>query len=188
MIRKFFEEKDADWIFEQLRDELPWEKRINKKYNTEEPRLSCWIGEHPYIYSGVEWPALPFTPLTEMIRERLFEILNYKFNSVLANLYRDGKDSIAWHSDDEPMLGKKPFIASISLGDLRMFELRRKLDLTKNSEKDYDYVQHLRVPLTHGSLLIMEGATQDDWQHQVPREYHDRGPRINLTYRTIYPS
>ena len=62
------------------------------------------------------------------------------------------------------MLGKRPFIASISLGDLRMFELRRKLDLTKHTEKDYEFVQHVRVPLTHGSLLIMEEATQDDWQ------------------------
>lgn len=99
-----------------------------------------------------------------MLRDRLYETLNYKFNSVLANLYRDGKDSVAWHSDDEPMLGKHPYIASISLGDRRMFELRRKLDLNTHDIDDYNYVQHVKVPLTHGSLLIMEGATQDDWQ------------------------
>jgi alpha-ketoglutarate-dependent dioxygenase alkB family protein 3 len=104
-----------------------------------------------------------------MLRDRLNETLNFKFNSVLANLYRDGKDSIAWHSDDEPMLGKHPFIASISLGDLRMFELRRKLNLMECKDEDYEYVQHVKVPLTHGSLLIMEGATQDDWQVKTER-------------------
>jgi alpha-ketoglutarate-dependent dioxygenase alkB family protein 3 len=123
-----------------------------------------------------------------MIRNRLHEVLNYKFNSVLGNFYRDGKDSVAWHSDDEPMLGKHPYIASLSFGDLRMFEMRRKPSNPNPTSDDYDFVQHVKIPVNHGSLLIMEGATQDDWQHQIPKEYHDRGGRINLTYRTIYPS
>ena len=98
-----------------------------------------------------------------MINDRLFDVLKYKFNSVLANLYRDGKDSIAWHSDDEPMLGKHPFIASISLGDTRVFEMRAKLSPSAPLE-EYEYVQHYKIPVDHGSLLVMEGATQDDWQ------------------------
>ena len=105
----------------------------------------------------------------------------------MANLYRDGKDTVGWHSgwhchlsitylflysfhlyiylDDEPMLGKHPYIASLSFGDIRTFEMRRKLPLG-TSEEEYKYVQHVKIPVTHGSLLIMEGATQDDWQVQ----------------------
>lgn len=173
-------------IFKRLKKEIPWQHRVNEKYNSEEPRLSCWIGEHPYTYSGVSWPAHPFTQTTEIIRDKLEKEINYKFNSVLCNLYRNCKDGIGWHSDNEPMLGKNPFIASISLGETRTFEMRRKIQ-NYTSETDYEYAQIYRFPLTHGSLLIMDGATQVDWQHQVPKEYHDKGPRINLTFRKIYP-
>lgn len=186
-IQNFIDQKNSDWIFDQLVKELPWETRINKKYNTEEPRLSCWIGEHKYIYSGVEWAPLPFNPITEMLNDLLYEKINYKFNSVLCNLYRNEKDSVAWHSDDEPMLGKHPYIASLSFGDNRMFEMRRKIE-SNQPIQDYEFVQHIKIPLTHGSLVIMQGATQDDWQHQVPKEYHSRNQRMNLTFRTIYPS
>jgi alpha-ketoglutarate-dependent dioxygenase alkB family protein 3 len=99
-----------------------------------------------------------------MIRDRLYQVLKREFNSVLGNYYRDGKDSVAWHSDDEPMLGKHPFIASLSFGDMRMFEMRRKPTHPNPTNGDYELVQHVKIHLTHGSLLIMEGATQDDWQ------------------------
>ncbi|XP_055006635.1 alpha-ketoglutarate-dependent dioxygenase alkB homolog 3-like [Boleophthalmus pectinirostris] len=118
------------------------------------------------------------------LRSLLFQRFGLALNSVLCNLYRSGHDSIAWHSDDEASLGEQPTIASISLGDTRSFSLRKKPAPEENG--DFTYSTHIKVPLSHGTLLIMEGATQDDWQHQVAKEYHDRGPRINLTFRTIY--
>jgi hypothetical protein len=71
LIRNFFDKNNADWIYEQLKTEIPWQIRINKKYNTEEPRMTCWIGEHPYIYSGVEWPALAVIYFSYTINSRL---------------------------------------------------------------------------------------------------------------------
>ncbi len=106
---------------------------------------------------------------------------------MLGNLYRNSKDTVPWHADNEVMLGKNPFIASLTFGDTRTFEMRRTLH--ENAiEDNYEYVQHLKIPLTHGSLLIMEGATQNDWEHRVPAMDTECGPRINLTFRTVYPS
>ncbi len=106
---------------------------------------------------------------------------------MLGNLYRDGQDEVPWHSDNEAMLGKRPYIASLTFGSTRTFEMRRTL---KESEREeyYNYVQHLNIPLTNGSLLIMEESTQDDWEHRVPKTDEACGERINLTFRTIYPS
>ncbi|CAL1292512.1 unnamed protein product [Larinioides sclopetarius] len=108
--------------------------------------------------------------------------LKVKLNSVLLNLYRNEKDSVAWHSDDELSLGICPTIASVSLGTTRKFEMRPKENVRDYGAKDIIYVN-----LTHGSLIVMDGVMQQDWQHRVPKEFHDRGPRINLTFRTIYP-
>ncbi|MBN8618629.1 MAG: alpha-ketoglutarate-dependent dioxygenase AlkB, partial [Anaerolineae bacterium] len=98
------------------------------------------------------------------------------FNSVLLNLYRDGNDSVGWHSDDEPELGTNPVIASLTLGAARAFQFRHRTnrDLRVNLE------------LTHGSLLIMAGATQHHWHHQVPKTRKPLPPRINLTFRVIH--
>ncbi|XP_070190286.1 alpha-ketoglutarate-dependent dioxygenase alkB homolog 3-like isoform X2 [Littorina saxatilis] len=150
------------------------------------PRLTAWFGEQPYTYSGVthdaqlEWPSE-----IQELRNRLDEIIGIRFNSLLCNCYRDGHDSIDWHSDDEASLGTNPTIASLSFGDTRVFEMRKKPP--PGHPVDYTFSQRVRVPLVSGSLLIMEGATQADWQHKVPKEYHDRGPRINLTFRVICP-
>ncbi|XP_041965501.1 alpha-ketoglutarate-dependent dioxygenase alkB homolog 3 isoform X4 [Alosa sapidissima] len=124
-------------------------------------------------------------PVLSGLRSSIESHSGGSFNSLLCNMYRDGRDSIAWHSDNEPSLGARPTIASLSLGDTRVFSLRKQPPPEENG--DYTYVERLRIPLAHGSLLMMEGCTQDDWQHQVAKEYHDRGPRINLTFRTIYP-
>ncbi|KAG9335747.1 hypothetical protein JZ751_004176 [Albula glossodonta] len=152
----------------------------------EEPRLTCWYGELPYTYSHSTMQANPqWHPVLSDLRETVEQVSGHSFNSLLCNLYRDGKDSIAWHSDSEPSLGRHPIIASLSLGDTRCFSMRKNPAPEENG--DYTYVERLRIPLGHGTLLLMEGATQEDWQHQVAKEYHDRGPRINLTFRTIYP-
>jgi alkylated DNA repair dioxygenase AlkB len=100
------------------------------------------------------------------------------FNSVLANLYRDGRDSMGWHSDDEPELGSQPAIGSLSLGATRRFVLKHRNDPSRK----------LVLELPHGSLLVMRGATQANYRHALPRTSRPVGPRINLTFRQIQSS
>ncbi|KAK3557845.1 hypothetical protein QTP86_003181 [Hemibagrus guttatus] len=181
--------EQADWMFSKLLAELPWSLKTNygmagEAY--EEPRLTCWYGELPYTYSRSTMQAnTQWHPVLLNLRQTIEREISHTFNSVLCNLYRDGKDSIAWHSDKELSLGPQPTIASLSLGDTRVFSLRKKPPPEEHG--DYTYAERVKIPLSHGTLLIMEGCTQDDWQHQVAKEYHDHGPRINLTFRTIYP-
>lgn len=188
VFHQFLSTEEADCIFSILLQELPWSQKSNysRGEQYEEPRLTCWFGDLPYTYShstmkaNTEWPCELIS-----LRSRLLSVFGLSLNSVLCNLYRSGHDSIAWHSDDEASLGPQPTIASISLGDTRVFSLRKKPPPEEGG--DFTYSPHIKVPLSHGTLLIMEGATQDDWQHQVAKEYHDRGPRINLTFRSIHP-
>ncbi|XP_078663116.1 alpha-ketoglutarate-dependent dioxygenase alkB homolog 3-like [Branchiostoma floridae x Branchiostoma belcheri] len=185
----FIDPKEADWMFDQLEAEIPWRQR--KGIDREgveylQPRLTAWYGELPYSYSRLTHDANPhWHPVVTMLRDHITQTCGHTFNSVLCNLYRDDKDSIAWHSDNEYALRKNPIIASLTLGAIRTFELRKNPPPEENG--DYTYTERVKIPLNHGSLLIMEGATQEDWQHRVPKEYHDREARINLTFRTIYP-
>ncbi|XP_028305964.1 alpha-ketoglutarate-dependent dioxygenase alkB homolog 3 [Gouania willdenowi] len=184
----FLSPEEADWMFSKLLAELPWSQKTNYRQGEayEEPRLTCWFGELPYTYARSTLAAnSQWHPLLVNLRKAVEQVSKCSFNSLLCNLYRDGHDSIGWHSDDEASLGPKPTIASLSLGDTRVFSLRKQPPPEENG--DYTYVERIRVPLSHGTLLLMEGATQDDWQHQVAKEYHDRGPRINLTFRSMFP-
>ncbi|KAH3728630.1 alpha-ketoglutarate-dependent dioxygenase alkB homolog 3-like [Dreissena polymorpha] len=185
----FIEQKEADSLYETLFHELPWRQRTDVKKDGEkflQPRLTAWYGDHPYSYSGLTHEArTDWHPALNQIKDLIEGSTGLRFNSMLGNLYRDGHDSLAWHSDDEKSLGPNPTIASVSFGDTRTFQMRKKPPPSENG--DYTYMQHIDVLLTHGSLLIMEGSTQDDWQHRIPREYHDRSGRINLTFRVILP-
>ncbi|NXH19503.1 ALKB3 dioxygenase, partial [Bucco capensis] len=184
----FIDSEQASWMFEQLLQDIPWGQRthIRQGVSFEEPRLTCWYGELPYTYSRVTMQPNPnWHPVLSMLKEQVEEFTGCSFNSLLCNLYRDEHDSVAWHSDNEPALGTSPLIASLSLGASRCFQLRKKPSLEENG--DYTYVARVRVPLAHGTLLLMEGATQEDWQHRVPKEFHSRESRINLTFRNISP-
>ncbi|XP_077452900.1 alpha-ketoglutarate-dependent dioxygenase alkB homolog 3 [Stigmatopora argus] len=187
----FLPTQEADWMFSKLLAELPWSQKTNFRQGEaySEPRLTCWFGELPYTYARSTLAAnTEWHPLLLSLRRAVAEASgggDDRFNSLLCNLYRDGHDSIGWHSDDEASLGHQPVIASLTLGDNRVFSLRKKPPPEENG--DYTYMEHIKVPLGHGTLLLMEGAMQDDWQHQVAKEYHDRGPRINLTFRSIFP-
>ena len=141
------------------------------------PRLVAWHGDPgaSYTYSGTPHQPLPWTPALALVRERVFALTGCAFNSVLLNLYRDGRDGMGWHSDDEPELGSDPVIASVSLGAPRRFCLRHR------RRKD----RRLDVSLGHGSLLLMAGATQHHWVHAVPKTALPVGPRVNLTFRQI---
>nr|XP_036852586.1 alpha-ketoglutarate-dependent dioxygenase alkB homolog 3 [Manis javanica] len=184
----FIDIKEADWVLEELCQDIPWKQRTGIRENVtyQQPRLTAWYGELPYTYSGVTVEANPhWLPVLHTLKNQIEENTGHTFNSLLCNLYRNEKDSVDWHSDDEPSLGRCPVIASLSFGATRTFEMRKRPPPEENG--DYTYVDRVKIPLDHGTLLIMEGATQDDWQHRVPKEYHSRKPRINLTFRTVYP-
>ena len=113
-------------------------------------------------------------------RKAVEPIAGIRFNSVLINYYRDGRDRVAWHSDDEKELGQNPVIASVSLGAERKFKLRHK-DFAHNG-------QQAEIMLAHGSLIMMEGPTQHFWKHEIPRTARPVGRRVNLTFRVIDPN
>ncbi|VXC23962.1 alpha-ketoglutarate-dependent dioxygenase AlkB [Massilia sp. 9I] len=139
-----------------------------------QPRLSAWHGDKAYRYSGLQLAPLPFTPLLDTIRRAAEAATGRRYNSVLLNYYRDGRDSMGMHSDDEPELGPEPAIASVSFGATRPFILRHKV--TKET---------LRLPLTDGSLLFMAGRTQANWMHGINKTAKPLGGRVNLTFRNI---
>ena len=117
-----------------------------------------------------------FYCVLQSIKNKIEKVSGSKFNSVLLNYYRDGKDSMGWHSDDEPELGKNPVIASLSFGQKRVFHLRHRFDKE---------IPKVKLNLDHGSLLIMAGETQHFWQHQIPKTARKIEGRINLTFRWI---
>lgn len=138
------------------------------------PRLTAWYGEHGYRYSGIRHQPAPLTPTLAVLKSSIEAIAKRGFNSVLLNLYRDGRDSMGWHSDDEAALGPEPEIASLSLGAERRFHLKHRTSGDR-----------LSLDLGHGSCLIMRGRCQACWQHQLPKTKRKIGPRINLTFRSI---
>lgn len=171
----------ADALFAALQAEIPWQTLRLRIFGREvdAPRLACWIGDADavYTYSRTRFEPQPWTPSTRRLRRELHARLGMDFNSVLANLYRDGRDSMGWHSDDEPELGNEPVIASLSFGATRSFQLR-----TRNTPR-----KTLTLELGHGSLLMMAGRTQALYQHALPRRMRVSEPRINLTFRQINP-
>jgi alkylated DNA repair dioxygenase AlkB len=175
--RTFFDRQQSQQLFTELNNSIEWRQERIKLFGKYllEPRLTAYYGDKPYRYSGVSRHPLSWTPVLLNIKSRIEPIAEVKFNAVLLNLYRDGNDSMGWHSDDERELGENSIIASVSFGAARRFIFRRKDD------------RHLKVELNlgDGDLLIMGGKTQQFWQHQVPKVSREVEPRINLTFRAI---
>ncbi|MBB4821574.1 MULTISPECIES: alpha-ketoglutarate-dependent dioxygenase AlkB family protein [Pseudomonas] len=171
--------EEADEWLARLREETPWEQPSVHLHGRDYPvpRLLAWYGdpEAGYRYSGLVHRPLPWTPLLAQIRERLQQTVGQPLNGALLNYYRDGQDSMGWHSDDEPELGRDPLIASLNLGGTRRFDLRRK---------GSGRIEH-SLQLGHGALLVMSGPTQHHWQHQVAKTRSPCDPRLNLTFRWI---
>lgn len=142
------------------------------------PRLSAWYGdpEAVYQYSGLVNRPLPWLPELLTIRRQVEQQAGYGFNGVLLNLYRNGRDSMGWHSDNEKELGESPVVASVSLGTSRRFLLRHR---RRSVLPVYE------LSLENGSLLLMRGVTQKNWRHSVPKTRHPVGRRLNLTFRCI---
>lgn len=169
----------AQALFDELLADIPWEIHRIRLFGREvdSPRLSCWIGDPDaaYTYSGTRFVPRPWPAPLSPVRERLSRETGIGFNSVLANLYRNGNDSMGWHSDSEAELGPQPAIASLSLGAPRRFVLKQRRDPSVK----------LAVELPPGSLLLMRGDTQTNYKHALPRTAKPVGARINLTFRRI---
>lgn len=170
----------ADRVLSQCVRELPWRQDSMRIAGKEIliPRLQNWFGDAgtQYSYSGIQFTPLPWTSFLLELKETVEKISQHSFNSVLANYYRNGHDSVDWHSDDELELGEQPVIASISLGVTRVFSLRHRYKKQLPQQK---------LALPHGSLLIMSGPTQRYWQHRIAKQTHIESERINLTFRQI---
>jgi alkylated DNA repair dioxygenase AlkB len=163
-------------VLARLLHETPWRQESMVVYGKRhlQPRLTAWYGEASYTYSGLKLDPLPWTPLLRAIRTAVEAACGQRFNSVLLNRYRDGRDSMGMHSDDEPELGAEPAIASLSYGSTRSFILRHK----RNK-------QTVRLALDEGSLLLMSGKLQENWLHGINKSARSLGERINLTFRYI---
>ena len=139
-------------------------------------RKAAWYGDqnYSYTYSNATKQALPWTNELIELKNRIEKITGAIYNSCLLNLYHTGEEGMAWHSDDEKMLGLNSSIASLSLGAERMFAFKHKLSGEKIS-----------LLLENGSLLEMKGTTQANWQHRLPKTTKVNSPRINLTFRQM---
>lgn len=163
---QFFEKAVADHYYSILLHNTPWTQHKREMYDklVSDPRLTCWYGAKD---------AKGWTPELLQIKKAVEDACGIQFDSVLLNYYRNGKDSVSWHSDHKPA-GKNPPIASISFGATRSFRLRHKTDKS---------ISPFGIPLTHGSFLLMAGTMQDHWEHHIPKTSKAIAPRINLTFR-----
>ena len=174
----FFSLEQSDNYFDKLLTEINWKQESMYMYgrNINFPRLTAWYGDNdkPYSFSGITLKPETWTPALLEIKQHSEVIAQAKYNSVLLNRYRNGNDSISWHTDAEKELGINPIIASVNLGATRKFQLRHN----ETNEK-------IELAWSHGSLLIMQGELQHYWQHQVPKTKQQVNERINLTFRLI---
>ena len=174
----FFDKKTADSYLSLLTNNILWQQESMNMYGKQVmfPRLTSWYGDNdkPYSFSGITLKPHPWTNELLEIKKVIEPICEVNFNSVLMNLYRDGNDSISWHTDAEKELGRNPVIASVNFGAERKFQIRHN-----QTQETHD------ILLQHGSLLIMRGELQHFWKHQVPKQKSIVKPRINLTFRVI---
>ncbi|MCQ6957325.1 alpha-ketoglutarate-dependent dioxygenase AlkB family protein [Mucilaginibacter aquariorum] len=175
----FFSPEEGDFFLQKFIAEAHWKQTIQKLYDKEvvTPRLTAWYGDLGTDYSHpgrISNPA-PWTPELLAIKAIVDPLAGTSFNSVLLNYYRDGNDSVAWHSDKESILGKHPVIASVSFGQVRSFDIRNK---TNHREK-------YSVRLEHGSFLLMKSGLQEHWEHRIAKSVKPMKARVNLTFRVV---
>jgi len=175
LIDNFFTKHESDYYYNALLSQTDWREYEMPMYDkiVTAPRMIAWFQDRQIDPAGTV-PEL--TPDLKDIRNRVVAETNLQFNAVLLNLYRNGKDGVAWHSDKTNKLGNDPVIASVTFGETRMFRLRHK------ARTDISPVE---IPLHHGSFLLMAGTTNSFWEHQIPKTARDILPRINLTFRQV---
>lgn len=173
-----FKQNEAQLYLEQLLQNIAWKNDeaiiFGKHIITK--RKAAWYGDtgFSYTYSGITKHALPWTKALLEIKKIVESKSETTFNSCLLNLYHNGEEGMAWHSDDESSLGENTIIASVSFGAERKFSLKHKQSR-----------QTVSVMLQNGSLLVMKGSTQTNWLHSLPKTKTVHKPRVNLTFRTI---
>lgn len=170
----FIPKEEADNYYTELLHSIPWHEYQMPMYDkiVTAPRMIAWYGEQEEAgESSNQW-----TPELLQLREKVEKETSLKFNAVLLNLYRNGNDSVAWHSDKEHKIGRNPNIASVTFGQTRPFRFRHKTDKS---------VPQVEIPLHHGTLLLMSGTTNTFWEHHIPKSTKEMLPRINLTFRQV---
>ncbi len=176
---RFLARADCSELLAQLVQEVPWKQPAIQMYGKTllTPRLTAWYGDSgkSYQFSGTKFNPIPWTKELFLLKEKIKAATGISFNSVLLNYYRNGNDSVAWHSDNERELGKDPHIASLSIGQSRRFEFRHARDHSRK----------YGLTLENGSLLIMKGDLQHHWEHRIPKSKKETAARINLTFRSI---
>lgn len=201
---RFVAEPDA--ALAEVMEQVTFVQRSRKLYGrtVATPRLEAWHGPTPYRFGGSELPAAPMPIVLAALAIRAeitlsktmrceFDPTAPEFDTCLANLYRDGRDSVAWHADDEPEMGD-PIIASVSLGAPRLFKLRRKPEAREAARTarlagaPWATPDTLTITLEHGSMLVMGRGVQADWEHCLPKMPACLDPRINLTFRDCRPA
>ncbi len=177
--QNFLPDDEASALLLRLQKEIPWHQGRIRLFGRERtiPRKQCWVAEAglSYRYSGSTLEPTPWPEWLRPLAAKVSRAAGCNFNSVLCNLYRDGQDSMGWHSDDEPELGTDPIIASLSLGAERRFRFRHR--------QDHKHTRCLLLP--NNSLLIMPAGLQAQWQHELPKTRQLTGPRVNLTFRHV---
>ncbi len=173
--RAVFDRASADAHLAGLLAEIDWERHEFRIYGriVPMPRLIAMYGPVAYRYSGIEHPPRALPPRVATIRDRVEAVTGRRFNAVLLNLYRDGRDSVSWHRDDDYEAGTHADIASVSFGAVRRLHLRDKAGGSA------------RLDLKPGSLLLMSGEALKRWWHCIPKTAHPVGPRVNLTFRDL---
>jgi alkylated DNA repair dioxygenase AlkB len=178
-IENFYDTSKADHYFDSLKKTVNWQQDditiFGKTYK--QPRLTALYANNskPYSYSNITMEPSVYTSELQQIKQDIEKKVDHEFTSVLLNLYRDGNDSNGWHADNEKELGINPVIASLSLGESRPFHFKHR-ELKEERHK---------INLNHGSLLVMRGAMQHHWLHQIAKTKKEINERINLTFRTI---
>ncbi|WP_448702847.1 alpha-ketoglutarate-dependent dioxygenase AlkB family protein [Mucilaginibacter sp. AW1-3] len=174
-----FSTEESSQLMAHLIREVPWQQTSQLLYGKEvlTPRLTAWYGDPKvdYSLSGKGMRPLPWTADLLIIKDRIEPFSGTKFDSVLLNYYRDGNDSVSWHTDNDGVPGKNWIVASVSFGQARSFEFRMR------DEHSVKYA----VELENGSYLLMKGGFQEKWQHRVPKSKQPMQPRINLTFRVL---
>lgn len=180
LFENLFTKEESNKLFKSLIETIQWQQDQIKFYGKliDLPRLTAWYGvnDKPYTYSGIPMNPHPWNEDLLFIKNRIEKEANVDFSSCLLNYYRNGKDSVNWHQDNEKELGQNPIIGSVSFGETRPFQLKHL---------DREDLEKVDIHLSHGSFLLMKGTTQHYWKHQIPKTTREIKARINLTFRII---
>ncbi|WP_461451863.1 alpha-ketoglutarate-dependent dioxygenase AlkB family protein [Mucilaginibacter sp.] len=178
-VPSIFSEEESNFYLQKFINEMPWQQKSVLMYGKEviTPRLTVWYGDPDADYSifGTGSKPLYWTDELLTIKAKIEPLAGVKFDSVLLNYYRDGNDSVSWHSDNDGIPGRNRIVGSVSFGQERNFDIRKK----------DDHNIKYSVMLENGSYLLMKEGFQENWQHRIAKSNKPMKPRVNLTFRLM---